>query len=86
MCVAMYGEPFSKVVDKLRLEDLVEGLKTRDYVPLSMSAGGAGPVEVEFACAYTADLSEMMMLYEQISGGLHEPFRFTVRLTEPDSQ
>ena len=85
-CFAAYGKPFSKVADKLRLAELKRGVKARDYLILSASEDGTGVMEVEFACMYSSDLTVPGMLYEQVSGGLHEPFRFIARLTQPRSK
>ena len=82
----MYGEPFLKVADALRLEDMKRGAESGEYLILQASTDENGVMDVEFACLYASDLVEMGMLYEKVSGGLHEPFRFTVKLVEPKSK
>jgi len=63
-CAAMYGKPFLNVADALRLEDMKRGAESGEYLILRASTDENGVMEVEFACLYTSDLSEMGMLYE----------------------
>ena len=55
LCEASFGKPFSEAVHEMRLNDLTEGVETRDYFILSVN----GVNDVSMACDFNPCVFEV---------------------------